>query len=131
MHGFGGVVRKQNHTRTTFKQKMQNDGFESTTAGQNIEILIVQLSNGCPKFKNKFLNCNDGKGEDDVENLNEASVHQSQGFRNIRFKPNQGIPKLVSSRSLEETINNPLEEPIKRCDENRASGKMYHSLSKP
>ena len=131
MHSIGRVGEKLKPVPTTFKANMQNDGFVSTTAGQN------SRTGYCPtkadqNSKTKFLNCDDGKGEDNGKHLNEGSVHKSKGFRNVRFMQNQGIPKIDSSKCLEEAKNNRLEERMKHGNENRASKKMYDpSLSKP
>ena len=131
MHSFGRVGEKSKPIPTTFKANTQNDGLVSPTAGQKSRI-IYRPTKAAQTSKIKFLNSDDGKGEDDGKHLNEGFVHKSKRFRNVHFKPNQGMPKIGSSQCLEETRNNPLEERMKHCNENRASRKIYHySLSKP
>ena len=104
MHSFGGVGEKSKPIPTTFKASTQNDGFVSTTAGQKSRI-IYRPTNAAQTSKIKFLNSDDGKGEDDGKHLNEGFVHKSKRFRNVHFKPNQGMPKIGSSQCLEESFN--------------------------
>ena len=131
MHSLGGVGKKTKPIPTTFKANMQNDGFLSTTAGQNSRngYRPIKDAQNC---KITFLNCDDGKSEDDGKHLNEGSVHKSTSLCNVRLMQHQMMPKYVSSQSLEETSNSSLEEGMKSCDENRPSCKIYHlSPSKP
>ena len=125
-------MRNQNQYRQPLKQtRKMMDGLVSPTAGQKSRI-IYRPTKAAQTSKIKFLNSDDGKGEDDGKHLNEGSGNKSHSFCNTCFKRNQGIPKSVSSEYLEGARKHPLEKRMKHDYENRASRKMYqHSLSKP
>ena len=111
---------------------MANDVLLCTRAGKNSRN-NYRPNKAAQNSKIKFLNYDDGKGEGNKEYSNEVSVSNSEQhyLANSRFLPNQGIPKFVSSQSLEETRNIPLEERMRCCCQNRTSRKVFQSKTTP